>query len=75
MFPPLCFVDESKAEVQYDKTEESLAKVEKKDKSDSENNKIETDKQEIKYKFKIVEILKSIFLQLKIKHKFINIRM
>ena len=61
MFPPLCFVDESKAEVQYDKTEESLAKVEKKDKSDSENNKIETDKQEIKYKFKIVEILKSIF--------------
>ena len=60
MFPPLCFVDESKAEVQYDKTEESLTKAEKKDKVDSNNN-IETSKQKIQYKFKIVEILKSLF--------------
>ncbi len=61
MFPPLCFVDESKAEVQYNKTEESLTKAEKKDKAESDNNNIETDKQKIQYKFKIVEILKSLF--------------
>ena len=29
MFPPLCFVDESKAEVEYDKVEEEIEKQEK----------------------------------------------
>lgn len=61
MFPPLCFVDESKAEVQYDKTEESLAKVEKKDNFENDSDNIKSEKKEIQYKFKIVEILKSLF--------------
>lgn len=60
MFPPLCFVDESKAEVQYDKTEESLTKAEKNG-NVQDNNGIEADKEKIQYKFKIVEILKSLF--------------
>jgi len=74
MFPPLCFVDESKAEVEYDKTENRINS--KKDnlnleiKSNSDENKPEElDKQndkeknenDIQIKFKIVEIFKSLF--------------
>jgi stage II sporulation protein R len=70
MFPPLCFVDESKAEVEYDKTEnrmnskknnsnleiESNSDVNKSEELDKQNNE-----NDIQIKFKIVEILKSIF--------------
>ena len=70
MFPPLCFVDESKAEVEYDKTENRINS--KKNNSNLEielnsdvNKSEELDKQnnenDIQIKFKIVEILKSIF--------------
>ena len=38
MFPPLCFVDESKAEVEYDKTEKEI-----KDQQDNEQNNLEED--------------------------------
>lgn len=67
MFPPLCFVDESKAQVEYDKTEEKI-KV-----SDGKKNRAEEvnlDKTEeankegnnnIQIKFKILEVLKEIF--------------
>jgi len=74
MFPPLCFVDESKAEVEYDKTEKMINS--KKDSlnletelNSKENKSEELDKQndngknqsDVKIKFKIVEIFKSLF--------------
>lgn len=77
MFPPLCFVDESKAEVEYDKTENKINS--KKDNSNLEvelnsdgNKSEELDKQNdnndkeksgnnVQIKFKIVEILKNLF--------------
>lgn len=101
MFPPLCFVDESKAEVEYDKTEERIKsqkgnldlkinlndddKSEKIDKQngdkkevdkqdgnenlkEQDNSKDEADKknteenkEDIQVKFKLVEIIKSLF--------------
>ena len=77
MFPPLCFVDESKAEVEYDKTEEKINstknnlnlemklnsdgnKSEELDTQNDDNDK-QNNKNDIQIKFKIVEILKSIF--------------
>lgn len=73
MFPPLCFVDESKAEVEYDKTEERIKAEEKKtdsiwnlnfganktDNQDKLNN--QSNGNNIRMKFKIVEIFKNIF--------------
>lgn len=69
MFPPLCFVDESKAQVEYDKTEERIKASEKQSDLQSElkldeNNhdkQSEDDKNKIEVKFKIVEILKGLF--------------
>ena len=52
MFPPLCFVDESYAVVEYDKTKKS---IESSKKQKEENEKKEDDNK-IEYKFKIVEI-------------------
>ena len=74
MFPPLCFVDESKAEVEYNKTENRInskknnLNLEMKSNSD-ENKSEELDNQDdkekneddIQIKFKIVEILKNLF--------------
>ncbi len=75
MFPPLCFVDETKAEVEYDKTENRLnskkdsldLKIDlnsDEDKSDElgnqENSKAEN-KDDVQIKFKIVEIFKNLF--------------
>jgi stage II sporulation protein R len=72
MFPPLCFVDESKAEVEYDKTENKINS--KKDnldlekelnsegnKSDTQNDNKGTNVDNVQIKFKIVEILKNLF--------------
>ena len=67
MFPPLCFVDESKAEVEYDKTENKINS--KKNNSNleielnsDENKSGELDKQnDVQIKFKIVEIFKNLF--------------
>lgn len=72
MFPPLCFVDESKAQVEYDKTEEKIKASESKVLGDEEVNvdKSELDKKNeanieannnIQIKFKILEVLKDIF--------------
>jgi len=74
MFPPLCFVDESKAEVEYNKTENRInskknnLNLEMKSNSD-ENKSEELDNQDdkekneddIQIKFKIVEIFKNLF--------------
>lgn len=54
MFPPLCFVDESKAEVEYDKVEEE---IEKQKKNKTQNLKNSND---IKIKFKLVEVIKNL---------------
>lgn len=57
MFPPLCFVDESKAEVEYDKTENKINSDNgKSDESEELNNQ-----NYIQIKFKIAEILKNLF--------------
>lgn len=72
MFPPLCFVDESKAQVEYDKTEERIKSSEKESdvKSDFNLGEINPDKKledennkdnKIEVKFKIVEIFKGLF--------------
>lgn len=53
MFPPLCFVDESKAQVQYEETEEKLKhQINDKDISEENNN--------TKIKFKVVEVIKEL---------------
>ncbi|GAA0078847.1 stage II sporulation protein R [Clostridium sp. CTA-5] len=57
MFPPLCFVDESKAQVQYEKTENKIN-----EEINRENNKNkENNNSKIKLKFKTVEVLKNLF--------------
>lgn len=75
MFPPLCFVDETKAEVEYDKTESRLnskkdssefkidlnSSKDKSEESDKPKNNKEENKDEVQIKFKIVEILKDLF--------------
>lgn len=65
MFPPLCFVDESKAEVEYDKVEEKI-NSENKLNTVSNDEKIESDKQKsesekcVQIKFKFVEIIEEL---------------
>ena len=77
MFPPLCFVDESKAEVEYDKTEKNINSKEdnfnlqielnsegnKSEEFDKQNynNDKEKNTNDVQIKFKIVEILKNLF--------------
>lgn len=68
MFPPLCFVDESKAEVEYDKTENRIKASQHEEEAQGEQETDESksdnkeDKQnDIQIKFKILEILKEIF--------------
>ncbi len=64
MFPPLCFVDESKAEVEYDKVEKRI-----KDQQDNEENNLEEDKKDsdngdkdnIVIKFKLAEVIQNLF--------------
>ena len=69
MFPPLCFTDVTKGQVEEEKSKEELDKVieEKKEilKKDSKindkkTNEEEKDSDEIKIKFKVVEIFKDI---------------
>ncbi len=67
MFPPLCFVDESKAQVEYDKTENKIKsngksfQLEGKDDLDESAEDKPTDGNNIKIKFKIAEIFRDIF--------------
>ncbi|MBE6090396.1 MAG: stage II sporulation protein R [Clostridium beijerinckii] len=67
MFPPLCFVDESKAQVEYDKTENKIKsngksfELESKDDSTENLGDKQADGNNIKIKFKIVEIFRDIF--------------
>ena len=59
MFPPLCFVDVTKGQVSDKETEETMKKV----LSDDEYEKIsmQRDDKNIKFKFKIVEVIKDFF--------------
>lgn len=76
MFPPLCFVDESKAEVEYDKVENRIKSNDddsnnKKDNAspaksqevanDGEESNKQNNKNNIQIKFKIVETIKNLF--------------
>lgn len=54
MFPPLCFVDESKAQVKYEETEEMLKKQ-------IENQQISEEDTNIEIKFKAIEVIKDLF--------------
>lgn len=57
MFPPLCFVDVSKGEVAYEKTEKIMKTY--LDEENIDEDLMESDK--IEFKFKIVEMAKDIF--------------
>lgn len=68
MFPPLCFVDESKAEVEYDKVDKEIGSIKKEDDINMGELNLDIDKSseknynnEIKLEFKIIEILKTLF--------------
>lgn len=77
MFPPLCFVDETKAEIEYEKTEDKINfkqrtnnEIENSDDKTKQNNIInenysddnmQENKNEIQIKFKIVEIVETLF--------------
>lgn len=61
MFPPLCFVDESKAEVEYEKTEKNLEKAKKEEVLNVDDESKEENEKKIEYKFKFIEILKDLF--------------
>lgn len=58
MFPPLCFIDITKGQVSYDKTENEMKKV----LNDKEYDEIDNRKEQtqIEYKFKIKEIFDKI---------------
>jgi stage II sporulation protein R len=58
MFPPLCFVDVTKGQVSDEKTEETMKRVLDNDEYTEISNK--NDKNKIKIKFKIVEIIKDL---------------
>ncbi|WP_294374898.1 stage II sporulation protein R [uncultured Clostridium sp.] len=55
MFPPLCFVDESKAEVEYDKVEENI-----KNKQNKNEENLEESSDNVQVKFKIVEVIQDL---------------
>lgn len=56
MFPPLCFVDESKNVVDSKKLDENIANIEATNEQDSNDNS-----KKVVFKFKIVEIFNKIF--------------
>lgn len=66
MFPPLCFIDITKGDVSYKKTEDEMKKVLNKNEFEEVDNKkgiltpVEINGQNINIKFKIVELLKKL---------------
>lgn len=59
MFPPLCFVDITKGEVSYKETEDEMKMVLTPEEYKIVNNKTDkTTKNDVKIKFKILEVLK-----------------
>ena len=65
MFPPLCFVDETKDVVDNDKLQENIDKIEDNDEEDiekdEEKSKEDKSKKKIIFKFKFIEKLKELF--------------
>jgi stage II sporulation protein R len=69
MFPPLCFIDITKGEVSYKETEKSMKKVLTEEQYKAVNNRliednsnISAEEDKIVIKFKIYELIKSLFL-------------
>lgn len=58
MFPPLCFVDVTKGEVAYEETEKRMEETLK---NDGKKVVLEEGKEDVKMKFKVVEIFENIF--------------
>ena len=59
MFPPLCFVDITKGQVSYKKTEDEMKKVLTPEEYKMvDNSSLGVNKKDIKLKFKLLEILK-----------------
>ncbi|MGL5867657.1 MAG: stage II sporulation protein R [Clostridium chrysemydis] len=58
MFPPLCFVDVTKGEVAYEETEKRMEEALK---NDGKKVVLEEGKDDVKMKFKVVEIFENIF--------------
>ena len=64
MFPPLCFVDESKAEVEYDKVEEEIKKQQNHKEENLENDDEDSDNSNdnnVQIKFKFAEVIQNLF--------------
>ncbi|WP_294405447.1 stage II sporulation protein R [uncultured Clostridium sp.] len=68
MFPPLCFVDESKAEVEYDKVEEDIKNQQnheeqnlENDDKNSDDNSEDNNDDNVKIKFKLAEVIQRLF--------------
>jgi stage II sporulation protein R len=59
MFPPLCFVDITKGDVSYEKTEREMKSILSEDEYELIDNT--TEKKEIIVKFKLIEILNDLF--------------
>lgn len=59
MFPPLCFVDITKGDVSYEKTESEMKSILSEDEYELIDNT--TEKKEIIVKFKFIEILNDLF--------------
>lgn len=58
MFPPLCFVDETKETVNSEELEKNIEEITKKNKKNKKNNK---SNKKITFKFKSVEVIKDLF--------------
>ena len=63
MFPPLCFVDESKAEVEYDKVEQEIKdqQNDKEKKLENDNEDSDNSNDDVKIKFKLIEVIQNLF--------------
>ena len=64
MFPPLGFVDESKAEVEYDKVEEEIKKQQNHKEENLENDDEDSDNSNdnnVQIKFKFAEVIQNLF--------------
>lgn len=59
MFPPLCFVDESKAKIEYDKTQDKIQEQVKKNNL-KKSNEYDLYK-DVKIKFKVIEVVNNLF--------------
>lgn len=59
MFPPLCFVDITKGEASYEQTEKDMKRVLTEEEYESVDNRLKHSDNDIKIKFKLLEMIKN----------------